>query len=221
MITLAGQRNATEWSAEEWREAANHLPAAFVEDLGRYRRWQDQQAALIGKRLLGQLTEQLLGERVTPDRLETDRYRRPYLPGVPDFDFNISHTEGLVLCCAALGRGRVGVDVEQKKPVDITEFRRVFTAAEYDRLAALDDPTEMFYRLWTRKEAVMKADGRGFYLDAATIDCLRDPVVIAGTDYRVVPLELPEGFAGHVAAVGPDPIGLFSCPDSCRGRKSE
>ena len=184
------------------------MPAAFVRDLGRYRRWQDRQASLIGKLLLARLTERLLGEPITPDRLQTDAYRRPYLPERADFDFNISHTEGLVLCCAAVGRGRVGVDVERQKPVDIREFRRVFTAEEYEGLAALDDPTEMFYRLWTRKEAVMKADGRGFYLDAGTIDCLRDPVVIAGTDYRVEPLTLPHGFAGHLSAVGQEPLDL-------------
>ena len=195
-------RNDQAWPEDRIRAAVERIPPGFRQRLTAYRRWQDRQAGILGRRLLDELHRKLLGQDAGPAAPTLDAYRRPYLPAHPDFDFNISHTDGLVACVAAVGGGRVGVDVERKGAVDITEFRRVFTAREYDRLNPLPDPTDEFYRLWTRKEAVMKADGRGFYLDAASIDCLSEAVTIGGRAYAVRPLAVPAGFAAHVAAAG-------------------
>lgn len=193
-------RNDQRWPQGAEGAYLSRTPAEFGERILAYRRWQDRQAGILGRVLLDHLYRAVLQPDKGPDRWAADAYRRPYLPDHPDFDFNISHTDGLVACVAAAGAGRVGVDVEREGAVDITEFRRVFTAAEYAGLAALPDPTEEFYRLWTRKEAVMKADGRGFYLDAAGIDCLTERVTIGGRSYAVRPLDLRPGYAVHVAA---------------------
>ena len=199
-LHLRWSRNDQVWPEEQLRKRVAGLSADFGQRLSAYRRWQDRQAGVLGRLLLHELYRELLAGGSGPPALSVDAYRRPYLPEHPAFDFNISHTDGLVACVAAVGAGRIGVDVERKGAVDITEFRRVFTAEEYARLAALPEPAEEFYRLWTRKEAVMKADGRGFYLDAAGIDCLRERVVIDGRSYAVRPLALRDGFAAHVAA---------------------
>ena len=200
-LYLRWSRNDRPWPEDRLRAGVAAAPAAFRDRLTGYRRWQDRQAGVLGRLLLNDLYRELLGAAAAAaPAWSVDAYRRPYLPAHPAFDFNISHTDGLVACVAAVGAGRVGVDVERKGRVDITEFRRVFTGEEYSRLAALPEPAEEFYRLWTRKEAVMKADGRGFYLDAAGIDCLRERVVIDGRSYAVRPLVLRAGFAAHVAA---------------------
>ncbi len=175
------------------------LPAPQRDRLLRYRRWQDRQAGLFGKVLLGWMVDRLLVEETGLDALETDHFQRPFLSGVANFDFNISHTDGLVVCVAEVGKGRVGVDVENLKEVDLPDFRRVFTTEEYTYLMQLPDPKDEFHRLWTRKEAVMKADGRGFHLDPSEIDCLSERVSISGIDYQVRPLGITKGFAGHVA----------------------
>ena len=202
VIHLRWCRDDSVWAEDRLRAYAALTPPAYRQRLDAYRRWQDRQAGLLGRLLLAELCRELLGEPSAENALHVDAYQRPYLAGYPDFDFNISHTDGLVACVAAVGAGRIGVDVERKGRVDIPEFRRVFTDAEYARLESLPEPTDEFYRLWTRKEAVMKADGRGFYLDAAGIDCLAERVTIDGRDYAVRPLDLRAGFAACVAAAG-------------------
>lgn len=81
--------------------------------------------------------------------------------------FNISHSgrHGLI---AMAGRGRLGVDVEprdrrRKLDVLITE---VLTPAEQSRLAGTGviRKQQLFFRLWTMKEALVKALGKGFSL---------------------------------------------------------
>lgn len=95
---------------------------------------------------------------------------------------------------------RVGVDVEKLNQVDLTDFSRVFTEEENIFLSSSDDSTDLFFDLWTRKESVMKADGRGFFLDPSSFSGLRSPIAIAQDKWYVKRLDLEEGWVGYLAA---------------------
>ncbi len=92
---------------------------------------------------------------------------KPHLtnPGAPHF--NLSHTKKLVAC--AIGRlPQIGIDVEYiDGNTDLLEIARTaFSPSEYTTLhnAPVHDRRSIFYRLWTLKEAYIKADGRGMSL---------------------------------------------------------
>lgn len=78
--------------------------------------------------------------------------------------FNLSHTNGLSVLAVTQGDD-LGVDAEYlTRKVDILKLaQRFFSKQEYDELAALDvkDFDERFFRLWTLKEAYIKACGMG------------------------------------------------------------
>jgi 4'-phosphopantetheinyl transferase len=81
-----------------------------------------------------------------------------------DLAFNTSHSRGFALI--AVGRSiQIGIDVERLRPgVELEAIAaRFFTANEAGALAALPshDRVEGFFNAWTRKEAVVKALGRG------------------------------------------------------------
>jgi 4'-phosphopantetheinyl transferase len=87
----------------------------------------------------------------------------------PDLHFSLSHTRGLVAC--AVGRSHtLGIDAEAwREPAPIELAKRYFAPAEA-RLVADLAPQErpgVFYRLWTLKEAYLKATGQGL---AAALD---------------------------------------------------
>jgi 4'-phosphopantetheinyl transferase len=100
---------------------------------------------------------------------------RPVL--APPFDasglvFNLAHTPGLVVLAVARG-APVGIDVEVRdKKVPLEVARRFFSQAEADALDALPAPAKAlrFLRLWTLKEAYLKATGAGLLggLDSMT-----------------------------------------------------
>ena len=88
---------------------------------------------------------------------------RLFLPGHPGFDFNLSHTGGWI----ALGicqDGRIGVDIETVDPT----FPALEIAAEFflpeEREWISQGTVDRFFHLWTAKEALMKASGRGMSL---------------------------------------------------------
>lgn len=87
--------------------------------------------------------------------------------GLPDLQFNIAHTRGLVAAAVAWRRP-IGVDVEifQSCSDQLDLARRFFAAAEAElvgRASKLDRP-RVFTQLWTLKEAYIKATGIGLSL---------------------------------------------------------
>lgn len=88
-------------------------------------------------------------------------------------DFSVSHSGGHALI-AVVEEGRVGIDVEDRStPRDIDGAASLtFTPAEQAELAALGDTlkTEFFYRIWTMKEALIKALGVGFGLNPSLFE---------------------------------------------------
>lgn len=82
----------------------------------------------------------------------------------PGLAFNLSHTHGMVVCAVATARG-VGVDVEaiDRGVEHLTIADRFFAEPEcrYLRGAADGERSREFFRIWTLKEAYIKARGQG------------------------------------------------------------
>lgn len=86
----------------------------------------------------------------------------------PPLHFNISHTSSLIACGVTMN-SLIGIDVEDKqrklKNSILAFARRYFTSAEVEYLSAISDAEiqrQEFVKLWTLKEAYVKALGRGF-----------------------------------------------------------
>ena len=92
--------------------------------------------------------------------------------------FSLSHTRGLIACLVA--RTDAGVDVERRsrRVAALRVAERYFTPAEIRQLRGLPAAcrTESFLKLWTLKEAYLKARGLGF---AGGLDAL-SAIVSAG-----------------------------------------
>ncbi|MGE3296215.1 MAG: 4'-phosphopantetheinyl transferase superfamily protein [Porticoccaceae bacterium] len=98
-------------------------------------------------------------------RFAQDHQGKPALawPALP-VTFNLSHSGDVVIC--ALGRHcDLGVDVERVAPRErlLALARRFFSADEYARLGGLAGAAqcEVFYDIWTAREAYFKALGCG------------------------------------------------------------
>jgi len=115
---------------------------------------------------LRRLLSQKLGLPADQIPIHTGPQGKPLLAGElgGQLHFNLSHSGGLGLV-ALSERTEVGVDVECVRPVPdaMRLARRFFSGAEAAALqerAELDRPAA-FFRVWTRKEAVLKATGLG------------------------------------------------------------
>ena len=115
--------------------------------------------------------------------------------GVPTpISFNVSHSgvHGLI---AFAPEGRLGVDVEERvshRNMDLL-IEGVFGQTEQAELASTrgHDKTHLFFKLWTIKEALIKAHGAGFAVDVSQFEV--HPDMLNGTAKAAMRLpQLPE-----------------------------
>jgi 4'-phosphopantetheinyl transferase len=154
-------------SPHAWTTLLNNLPDAEQHRIGKNWRHLGQQDSAVGWRMLMDLAEQhhVCVRRNAAGRPVAD----------PPVDVSLSHGGGWI-AVAAHRRGRVGVDVEGVREVSPGLARRCLSTAELSWLErAADAPArlERFLRLWTAKEAYLKAIGTGLGTDPRTftIDC--------------------------------------------------
>ena len=103
-------------------------------------------------------------------------------PGYPVPTFNISHTAGAVMAAFATDR-EIGLDVESMHhQVSVEELAQsYFAAAENTLLLSFSGSKrrETFYKLWTLKEAYLKAMGRGLPAGLSHFSFRLDPPAIS------------------------------------------
>lgn len=104
-------------------------------------------------------------------RIVRDRLGRPELAhslASPTVSFNLTHSRGFAACVIS-DTPPVGIDAEDiRRPIDTAEMAaRWYAAPEQQLLAGLpaDLCTEMFFRIWTVKEAILKATGLGLRIE--------------------------------------------------------
>ena len=82
--------------------------------------------------------------------------------------FNLSHTDDCALL-AVSNTGEVGIDIEYMRDNAKIELISRSTFSEHERQAILsvdgEEQKARFFRCWTRKEAFIKAIGKGFSYD--------------------------------------------------------
>ncbi|MBQ4353742.1 MAG: 4'-phosphopantetheinyl transferase superfamily protein [Clostridia bacterium] len=113
--------------------------------------------------------------------------KKPYFTSHPDLHFSVSHSESL-WCCLFAGR-ECGLDVQFQKS-GIRHFRlaqRWFHPREAEKICTEQD----FYRIWSRKEAFVKALGIGIDPQFKTFDAAADLVSLGETALFVRNLSLP------------------------------
>lgn len=138
---------------------------------------KQQKCALLTRALVRTTLSRYMPCKIIPQSLSfsKNRYGKPQLVWQheegwipPGLCFNISHTSSLVACGVTVDL-QVGIDIEDKQRTlkhDVLSFaRRFFSPKEVEFLLGLKDPVmqhQECIKLWTLKEAYVKALGRGF-----------------------------------------------------------
>ncbi len=134
---------------------------------GRFHFEADRQRYILGRAVLRLLLAAYLNQPPQTLLFQYNPFGKPFLhpqQNPANIQFNLSHSGDLILL-AFISDRPVGVDVERidarHSGLDIA--RRFFSPGEYQKLAQLSGPqqVESFFRCWTRKEAFIKAHGRG------------------------------------------------------------
>ncbi len=155
-VPLAGMdERALTLSPQEWQRAES-----FHFDVDRFR-------FIAGRGALRTILSRYLNEDPAAIEFEYESRGKLRLGGLfaeCDLQFNLAHCEDLAVLAVARGR-LVGVDLERER--EIADMEQVVAMicsprqiAEFRGLRN-EERTVAFYRIWTRKEAWLKATGNG------------------------------------------------------------
>jgi 4'-phosphopantetheinyl transferase len=159
-------------------DMAGRTPMKVAEPLGddEIHVWRLAYARAAGRAPLKAVLARYLGLEAEAVRLAEGEYGRPVLDaghGPAPLDFNWSHSGDRALLAVARGIAP-GIDLERLRPrpraLQIAE--RYFTPGEALALAGLGEAERdaAFLALWTAKEAVLKALGRGLAFGLHRLD---------------------------------------------------
>jgi 4'-phosphopantetheinyl transferase len=141
---------------------------------GRLKRPQDRERSLEAHCAIRRILALQLG--IDPRYLEFDTTTvgKPFLARpAQNLEFNLSHSGRHGLIAVARDRS-VGVDIEVRRPMrDLLGVAlQIATSREAKLLKQLptSEVHSTFFDLWTRKEAMLKALGRGFFIDPREVE---------------------------------------------------
>jgi 4'-phosphopantetheinyl transferase len=187
----------------------------------RFQSARDRRRFVVARSLLRRLLAAYLRTKPASIRFAYGTYGKPCLIDGSGLQFNLSHARDVALVALALQR-EVGVDIEDIDAVpgdaDIQGVARAaFSTAEREALAALSMRArrDAFARIWSRKEAFVKARGAGFSYPTQSFSvshlAMGDDALLADVseledvgDWRVADIPAPLGFFAALAASGHD-----------------
>lgn len=172
------------------------LPLSEKLKLRQYRIEADRLRGAVGKLLLQKvLIEEGYGADVL-QKIQRDSYQRPFLDYT--LDFNISHSGNWVVL--AVGRQlRLGIDVEELRPIDLEAMTPFFTPEECGYIQSTIQPLTTFYAIWTQKEAVLKANGKGLHLALEQVQLSGAKALCEQQEWYLYPLDFHPQYACHLA----------------------
>jgi 4'-phosphopantetheinyl transferase len=150
-------------SAEQEKALLLSLSADEVARADRFRFPIHRQRFIAARGILRQMLACYLNVEASELSFDYSPRGKPSLSGQP-LQFNVSHSHDMAVYAFTLHQP-IGVDIEKTQATyDDAVAGRFFSEKEYAALSALPSAARAlcFYRIWARKEALIKVSGEGF-----------------------------------------------------------
>jgi len=192
-------------------ESPSCLSAEELARADRFKVERARQDFLISHHLLRQTLSRYLQSDARSIGYRYGQHGKPHLktPGRHELNFSLSHS-GDRLLIAICDNCEIGVDIEriQERSNPLQLARHFMSEDEALQLAELKDPVaqrEFFFTLWTRKEAYVKALGKGFFhaINKTYMNEISAGIHVPSSEdhraYRVIDLEIAGDYKAAVA----------------------
>lgn len=192
----------------QWRSLLNH------EENDRASRFVTptlQERFIIAHGALRQILSNYLN--IDPKEIEfsVNSYSKPQLAEGhgSTLQFNLSHSDNQAVF-AITREHAIGIDIEKiRTDQNLNLADRFFSEVEVAELKSLPESEQLqaFFNVWARKEAIIKATGRGLAqpLRSFTVSCqnIEELIQVDGREWSLYPLEIHEEYTAACAAGHP------------------
>lgn len=172
------------------------LPIDFVENILSYKKWQDVQLRLLGRLLLIKGLK-VNGEDFSDLIIEYTKYGKPYFKN-SNIKFNISYS-GNIVVCVLTNCITIGIDIEKKREICLDYYKNQFSKAEFLYIEGSENKYDFFLKLWTRKEAIIKANGMGISIPLNSFEVINNIVSLKKKIYYLNEIKIASNYTCSVA----------------------
>lgn len=181
----------------------------------RYHQERDRNRFIISRVTLRLLLELYLDQPTDLIQIVIGDNKKPYIQSRIPLFYNVAHAGDKILI--AVSDRVVGVDVEHiDRELDIADIAATcFSPQEREFMDTAADSTTAFYHLWTRKEALLKATGKGIDDDIIHVPALEGVHDVAtaytgaNAEMQVSGFAIDAGYVGCVATPANVGISVF------------
>ena len=120
--------------------------------------------------------------------------------------FNVAHSDNMAVYAFTFDYA-VGIDIEKTRTdYKATMAKRFFSPREYQDLMNLPEQEQLigFYRLWSRKEAIIKAIGKGLAMPLSTfsvsVENKAETIMIENEAWSLLPLTIHPDYQSALAS---------------------
>ena len=159
-----------------------YLTSDEIEKAYKYKFDTDRSRFIIGRAFLRKMLGDILDFDPFQIKIESDNYGKLFLSNeqYQHLHFNLSHSDDYIIY-AFCTRDEVGVDIEKIDSLinHLEIARNHFTNDEISFLQSTNQQAlivDKFFRIWTRKEALLKAVGTGILTDLRKIEVLSNTI---------------------------------------------
>ena len=185
--------------SQTFQELYREIPQKLWNHILSYKYNRERQLRLAGKLLLLQMMRYFDLAGLTLNDLQFSGENKPSFPG-SDFNFSLAHSENISICAGTMN-ANIGIDIEYIKPVNTALVKDCLNAGELKLPEENAVSYSSFYKIWTKKEAVLKAASRG--LDETllqTINTLEEPVAFGNEKYCTRYIDVDEKYIACIAS---------------------
>lgn len=168
--------DTAEWTEKELTKAMPFLTSERKERLNKLKNLSAFRLS-VGAGLLLYFALRKNGLQNRMDEIQKEIHGKPFLPD-SGFFFNLSHSGNIALC--AFGNVDLGADIQQIKKTVPQKTAKILSPQEKEYLKAKEGrgQVEVFYKIWARKESLMKWDGRGLRLPMQTFSVIQGNTLV-------------------------------------------
>ncbi len=169
----------------------------------KYHQLKDRQRFTVSRGLQRYILAQYTSKQASDLQFTLGDNKKPLIAG-STLQYNITHARDYILL--AVSNGQIGADVEHIDPAfNFSDILPAHFSPQEIAFIAQQDSQLRFYRLWTRKEAFLKATGQGLgehLIDTSSMDgswTLPENVTSHGQNWQLATLEVDDNHLGSIA----------------------
>jgi len=179
--------NINDISNQTYQNFLLKLPKEVEQKVLAYHQIEDRKRTLLGKMILLDYLEK--HTTLTLFDIKHTKYHKPYIDN-SNINFNISHS-GKYVVCAFSNSNTNGIDIEEMSTnINLNDFKDFLLKSDFTMIDKSQNPLKTFYTIWTKKEALLKAEGKGLFNDIKKVQIIDDKISFENRDYFTYSYEI-------------------------------